>query len=187
MIKGRFFTAANMVSVLRIPLTLAACFCIRSGNTAGTIVFMVLAILSDTVDGKLARATGTVSDWGKILDPVADKIAFLILAVTLLLEGLIPLWMLVVLAVRDLLIVVGGSIFYRTKRPPSANIWGKLSTLLLSIFMLRQAVVPQFQIPEFHWIAGTDVLGLFSILLVVVSFATYVYRCFRSEEQNDAT
>lgn len=174
MITGRFFTAANIVSIFRVPLAVAACFSLWNGHSDYTLLFVVLAILSDAVDGKLARITGTVSDWGKILDPLADKIALAVFAVTMLLMNLLPLWVFVVLAVRDLLIVTGGLLFYRKKKPPSSNIWGKLATMFLSFYMLRQAVFLQFQFPRADWFLQTDSLGLLSMALVVLSFATYV-------------
>ncbi len=179
MITGRFFTAANIVSIARVPLAVAACFFLWNEHTGYTLLFMVLAILSDAVDGKLARMTGTVSDWGKILDPLADKIAFAVFAVTMLILHLIPLWFFVVLAGRDLLIVTGGLLFYRKKSPPSSNIWGKLATMFLSFYMLRQAVFPRFQFPGDDWFLQTDSLGLLSMALVVLSFVTYVYAAIR--------
>lgn len=175
MITGRFLTAANIVSIARVPLAVAACFSLWNEHTGYTLFFVVLAILSDAVDGKLARITGTVSDWGKILDPLADKIAFAVFAVTMLLLDLMPLWVFVVLATRDILIVAGGLLFYRRKKPPASNIWGKLATMFLSFYMLRQAVFPQFQFPGNHWFLQTDGLGLLSMTLVVLSFVTYVY------------
>lgn len=186
MITGRFLTAANIVSIIRVPLALAACFFLWHGHSGYTLLFIVLAILSDAVDGKLARMTGTVSDWGKILDPLADKIAFATLAVTLLLMQLLPLWMFIVLAGRDLLIVAGGLLFFRKARPPSSNIWGKLATMFLSFYMLRQAVFPQFQLPQDDWLLCTDGLGLLSMLLVVFSFATYVYAAIGQRGESDA-
>ena len=175
MIKGKFFTAANIISLARVPLTILACLALSAGDRMFTFVFMTLAILSDTFDGIVARASNTVSDWGKILDPLSDKIAFLIFAVSLLILKLVPVWMFAVLVIRDLIIFVGGLIIYRAKRPPSANIWGKLSTLFLSLYMLRQAVFPALQIAGSDVLWGTDFLGLSAIFLIVFSFFVYVY------------
>jgi len=173
-----------MVSVARVPLAVAACVFLYSGSSVWAAVFVVLAILSDAADGKIARMTGTVSDWGKILDPLADKIAFAVFALTLLAMHLLPVWMFLVLAGRDLLIVAGGLLFYRGKKPPSSNIWGKLATMFLSFYMLRQAAFQTLQFPAETWLLNTDALGLLSMMLVVVSFATYVYSaiCARGEE-----
>lgn len=182
MIKGKFLTAANIISLTRIPLTILACFALAAENRMLTFIFMFLAILSDTLDGKVARATNTVSDWGKILDPLSDKIAFVIFSVSLLILKLVPLWIFSVLIIRDLIIFIGGLIIYRSKRPPSANIWGKLSTLFLSLFMLRQAVFPAFQIPEKNILWNTDVLGLFSVFLIVFSFFVYVRNAIFANE-----
>ena len=187
MITGRFFTAANIVSLLRIPLALSACYFLWHGNSQMTFLFVVLAILSDAVDGKLARATGTVSDWGKILDPLADKIAFVVFAGTLLLMRLLPPWMFIVLLGRDILIVIGGILFYRHEKPPSSNIWGKLATMFLSFFMLRQAVFPGFQLPRSDLFLSTDGLGMLSMILVVLSFITYVYTAVRQRGDSDET
>ncbi len=187
MIKGRFFTAANIVSILRIPLTGIACYFLWNGEMLYTFIFMVLAILSDAVDGQVARRTGTVSDWGKILDPLADKIAFTIFAITLLLKHLVPLWFFAILIGRDLLIIAGGLLFYRKASPPSSNIWGKLATTVLSIYMLRQAIFPQIQFPNSEVFYNIDFLGLLSILLVVFSFFTYVFSAFKSGKVTNAT
>ena len=176
-----------MVSVLRIPLALAACYFLWHGNSPLTFLFVFLAIISDAVDGKLARATGTVSDWGKILDPLADKIAFVVFAVTLLMMHSIPSWMFVILVGRDLLIIAGGLLFYRHEKPPSSNIWGKLATMFLSFYMLRQAVFPGFQLPRSDWFLSTDSLGMLSIILVVLSFVTYVYTAVRQRGDSDET
>jgi CDP-diacylglycerol--glycerol-3-phosphate 3-phosphatidyltransferase len=186
-ITGRFFTRANIISLARVPLAAAACYFLRAGNTGYTVLFVVLAIVSDAVDGELARRTGTVSDWGKILDPVADKTAFVIFGVTLFSAGLLPLWVLVVTAGRDLLIVAGGLLFYRKKKPPSSNVWGKLATVFLSLYMLRQAAFPALQFPEADWLFSTDALGLLSMVLVVLSFATYVHAAACQGEEPDAT
>ena len=186
MITGPFFTAANIVSLLRIPLAFAACFFLWHGHSTYTLIFVVLAIVSDTVDGKLARKTSTVSDWGKILDPLADKIAFAIFAVTLLIMRLVPLWIFVVIAVRDILILVGGFVVYRKKRPPSSNIWGKLATMFMSFYLLRQAVFPGFQFPMNDWFLKTDILGLLSLFLVVLSFFTYVHTAFIDARESNA-
>ena len=186
MIAGRFFTAANVVSILRIPLALAACFFLREGDSGLTLLFLVLAIVSDALDGKIARKTGTVSDWGKILDPLADKVAFAVFALTLLLLDLIPFWIIGVLLIRDLLIIMGGLFFYRHKKPPSSNIWGKLATLFLSVYMLRQAVFIGFQLPRENFVWDTDILGLLSVFMVVFSFATYVYTAIKLRGDSDA-
>lgn len=186
MIKGRFSTAANWISISRIPLAGISAFTLYNGNKAASAAAMVLAIASDALDGAVARGTGTVSDWGKVLDPLADKIAFLVMAVTLLFMGLIEQWLIWLLVCRDTLIALGGMVISRRMRPPAANKWGKVSTCVLALYIMRQAFFTEFQFPGAGFFLGTDLLGIVSAMLIVVSFAIYVVVFARSNGWLDA-
>lgn len=186
MIKGKFLTTPNIISMTRVPLALAAGISLQGGHRLETAVFMVLATLTDAIDGALARKTGTVSDWGKILDPGADKAAFLIMAFALIRAGLMQPWLLWLLLCRDGLIVVGGLFMAKRVRVPSSNIWGKIATLVLALYMIRQAVLPELRSSLGPEVFGTDPLGLLAALLIIVSFATYVFVFLRSNGPTDA-
>ncbi len=129
------------------------------------------------MDGAIARATNTVSDWGKVFDPLADKIAMTAFIITLGFLGAVPVWFIAVALSRDVLIASGG--LYLTKRlgsPPAANIWGKLSTLVLSIYMSITAVC--YMLDTTLWssdliFAGLDPVGLLSFAFVLISFFVY--------------
>lgn len=187
MIKGKFFNAANCISLARIPLAVLSALMLSQGRKVETAVFMVLAVLSDAADGFVARKTDTVSDWGKLLDPAADKVAFAIMALTMVHLGLFPIWLLWILLGRDGLIVLGGLLMSSKTSPPSANIWGKASTVALALFMVRQAVVPGLQFPVEDLLWGTDVLGLLSAVLIILSFSLYVTVFIRTNGASNAS
>ncbi len=179
MIKGRFFNLANCISLARIPLAALSALMLAEGRRVETAVFMIMAVFTDAADGFVARKTGTVSDWGKLLDPAADKIAFAVMALTMVSLGVFPLWLLCILLGRDGLIVLGGLLMSSRARPPSANILGKASTVVLALYMVRQAVLPEFQLPVPDLLWGTDLLGLLAALLILLSFFVYVVIFFR--------
>ncbi|PIE53399.1 hypothetical protein CSA37_01715 [Candidatus Fermentibacteria bacterium] len=172
-IKGKFLTAANCISIARIPLAGIAALMLVRGSVMWTAVFIVIASLTDVLDGFIARKTGTVSDWGKILDPAADKISFAVMAVTMVFLGLIPSWILWILVCRDGLIALGGILMSSGAEPPLANCWGKASTFFLALYILRQVIFPEYQLFG-HLFEGADLLGLISVALIVYSFFTYV-------------
>jgi len=171
--EGRFLTAANVISLARIPLGAAASYFIVRGMPTLSGLFVFTAIASDWLDGFVARRTGTVSDWGRILDPLADKVAFALFAWALVHTGALRLWVLLVLLSRDVLIGLGGLFLAGRIKPPSARPLGKLSTLLMALFLTRQAFFSGVVLGPVV-LPGADLLGAAAMLLVIVSFIDYL-------------
>lgn len=130
----------NLLSLLRVPL--AALFVVSDGLLARGAVLLVAAA-SDWFDGRLARATGTVSRTGGWLDPVADKIFVVAALAALTLEGGLPLWILPLLLLRDIGVVAGGVVLFVAGRPAAvtARRLGKwvtwLQFLAVGVILLR--------------------------------------------------
>ncbi len=105
-ITDRILTIPNALSFLRllgVPLFLWLVL----GPHADGWAFVVLAIagLTDYLDGRIARATGTSSRLGQLLDPLADRLYILATLVGLLLRGIVPLWLVLALVARDLMLI----------------------------------------------------------------------------------
>ena len=138
-IADRFWTLPNGFSLLRIILAPLAVWLIVLGadyilETSGVVLLM---IFSDVIDGYLARRLGQITRWGKILDPLSDKVAIGAIAVVMVMEKGMPVWVILVVLGRDALILLG-SYFIVKKRNfvVSSNIWGKLTTLVMSGLLL---------------------------------------------------
>jgi len=127
--KRDLFTIPNALSVLRILLVLPFLEAVFSGRADGRwwgLFWLGLAMLTDKLDGDIARWTHTESEWGRILDPLADKIGVALVALALLLKGWLPLWFVGVLLLRDLLILAGGIVIKRkTGEVVPSNMAGK--------------------------------------------------------------
>jgi CDP-diacylglycerol--glycerol-3-phosphate 3-phosphatidyltransferase len=171
--EGRFLTGANLISLGRIPLSAGAAYFVLLGSRPPAGVFILLAAASDWLDGRVARSTGTVSDWGRILDPLADKISFGLLALALVHGGLLKLWILLAIAARDLVIGLGGLLVAGRAKPPSALMPGKVSTCAAAAFLARQALFPEAQlIPDI--LPGADILGVIALASLLYSFVRYL-------------
>jgi CDP-diacylglycerol--glycerol-3-phosphate 3-phosphatidyltransferase len=86
--------------------------------------------LSDTLDGQIARRRGTVSDFGKFLDPLADKLFVLSVLIVLVQEGLVAAWVVVVIFSRELIITILRSVAAAQGRVISAAPLGKTKTVM---------------------------------------------------------
>jgi phosphatidylglycerophosphate synthase len=171
-VQGPFFTAANAISLARIPLAGAAVACLALGERTAAQVLLVAAFLTDALDGAVARATKSTSEWGRILDPMADKLVFAVIAVALAWMHLIPWWLAAAIVGRDLVVIIGGLRHIRdVGHIPEPNIAGKLSTLVLAAYLCKQAFWPA---PPLF--AGLDPLGWIAVAVLAVSTIAYGLR-----------
>jgi CDP-diacylglycerol--glycerol-3-phosphate 3-phosphatidyltransferase len=131
------WTISNALSALRIVLVVPAALALDAGMRELTIGLFLLAALTDVLDGYLARRLHEISDLGKILDPLADKVFVGVIVVQLLLMRALPLWFVAVVLARDLLILLGGIYFERrTGVVLPSNYPGKGAVVVLSTTLL---------------------------------------------------
>ena len=132
---GSFWTFANVLSISRVPLATFAAFIVFTDGPVGwSLVLIFTAGLTDFLDGLVARRTDTISGWGKILDPAADKISVAILGVALVWKDLLPLWFLGIIIIRDVLIMTGGAFLtHRLGRIHMSNLIGKSATTAIAV------------------------------------------------------
>ena len=175
--KGPLFNIPNLISLSRIPIVFIACLFLVQKSLFPLLVVIFLGVFSDFLDGIIARRTDSISDWGKILDPLSDKVAIGVFIITMAIIKAVPLWFVILFLTRDALIAAGG--LFVTKRlgsPPSSNIWGKLSTLTVSVYLTSAAVcyiLDSTLWPSCLIIAGLDPLGLISLGFVLLSLFVY--------------
>jgi CDP-diacylglycerol--glycerol-3-phosphate 3-phosphatidyltransferase/cardiolipin synthase len=96
----------NALSALRFPL--AVLFPLAGGLTR--VALLGLAAASDWIDGRIARGTRNVTRLGEVLDPIADKTFMVVVLLTLAAEGVLPLWTLPLLLLRDIGVALGAMI-----------------------------------------------------------------------------
>ena len=131
----RVLTVPNAISALRIALipVFVALIVDEHTTTAGLIMFGCV-VATDWVDGTIARRTGQVSELGKVLDPVADRLAIAAGIIALAIRGVFPVWAAVAIIARDLA-VLGVGVFLLTRRRVRIDVrWiGKVATFSLMV------------------------------------------------------
>jgi cardiolipin synthase (CMP-forming) len=182
---GAWRTLPNLLTLARIALVAPfAWLCIRGFDMTALAVFFI-AGLTDTLDGTLARRFGQRSQFGRLADPLADKllttVAFLVLA--LFRAGLraIPLWLAIAVIGRDVLILTGSLIVYLKTRSTAfrPNIFGKANTFIeLGVIVVVLASSRLLDLARF-----LTAVYLLLLASLVVSTADYVFEGLRMLRQ----
>ena len=130
---SRVATVPNLISAIRILLIplFVALIVDPDTTTAGLIVFGVV-VATDWVDGLVARRTGQVSELGKVLDPVADRLAIAAGLIALAIRGVFPWWAAALILVRDVAVfIVGVAVLWRSDVRIEVRWIGKIATFSL--------------------------------------------------------
>jgi len=102
---------------------------------------MLISLLSDGVDGYLARRLHQESEIGKFLDPLCDKISLAAILIALLIVDSIPLWAVILIVGRDLLILSGSYVILRQRSVVlTSNILGKITGFIFGLMILAYAI-----------------------------------------------
>ncbi|MDX1439655.1 MAG: CDP-alcohol phosphatidyltransferase family protein [Rubricoccaceae bacterium] len=135
---GRFWTAANALSLARVVLVVPITWMVYQGGPIGPMFGLIgLAIATDFFDGRVARWSHTVSEWGKVLDASADKIAAASVTVALLIRPTppnLPLWFVALAVSRDAILTIGGLIQSYRLGKFTTSLWsGKVAVTALAV------------------------------------------------------
>jgi len=131
---------SNLLSISRIPLLLPTLYFLKFNDRYHDIIALIILIviaLTDVVDGVVARRISKVSELGKALDPLADKICIIVLIVFLMLQRNFPVWLVSIVLARDILILFFGFFLFKLRNFIEPAHWtGKTTTVLLMLSIL---------------------------------------------------
>jgi CDP-diacylglycerol--glycerol-3-phosphate 3-phosphatidyltransferase len=174
---------ANIITVVRIFMAPAFIWLLLADEREfGPLRYLaaglfVLAIVTDSVDGLLARRQNLVTDFGKILDPIADKVLIGGALVALSLLGELPWWVTIVILVRELGITAFRFAVLRSRVIPASR-GGKIKTIIQAV-AISFALVPLWDVlGDWMHIVNT-VLMTAAVLATLATGADYLYRAWR--------
>ncbi len=178
-------TVPNLLSVIRIILVPVFAYFFMKGDKILAISILIASGLTDFFDGKIARRFNQVSALGKVLDPVADKITMLTIAVMMIIlfrRAQSPViraagYVFIVFIVKELIFVVGGALMMAFGiRPGAAEIWGKVATFVFYLVMIAILFIGP-EVGAFAQImpeAVAMILVCISALCTVIAFISYL-------------
>ena len=171
---------ANRITLLRIgaiaPILLLMHFPGRVTCLLAAVLFL-LAALSDFLDGYIARRGGLVTNFGKFLDPLADKLLICSVIIEMVGLGRVPAWVAVLMVMRELAVTGLRAVAADNGVVIAADRYGKLKTVVQIVALVPLLLhFPVYGVPMHE-------LGIFilyiALLLTILSGINYFYRFFR--------
>lgn len=131
----------NILTIFRLFLIPSFAIVFFSNSQHGLLyaaLIFFMAGITDILDGFIARKYGLITKTGMILDPLADKLMLITVLTCLVIKNYIPLWVLAVIAGKDIFMILSGIILYTNNKVIPSNIFGKVATALfyLVIFVM---------------------------------------------------
>ncbi len=170
------WTISNVLSLARILLLVPISLLLLQNDPSKhwfLLALIIVAAMTDIIDGILARRLNQVTEFGKVIDPLADKTGIAVVAFILLLQHKIPLWFFIAVFLRDALILLGGLYLQRKKSTTlPSNTTGKWAVAVMTVYLILSFL----NIENLNEI--TTILLVLSTLLLVSSFAFYLRRFF---------
>lgn len=182
-------TIPNALSLFRIVLIYPMVRFLLKQDFLAAGIILLLSALSDLLDGFIARKFNQVTQLGKILDPIADKLT--LIAVVICINILYPDILLFVLLLffKEMLMLCGGALLLNLKlRPPAAKWYGKTSTVvfyasIITLVVLKAVWGYTNRIVTITLLAVTTVFMLFSLVMYSRVFVKMIRRKVKDDKQ----
>ena len=168
----------NILTIIRFLLIPFIVFFALQDNYVVAAVFLVLSGFTDVADGYIARKYNCITDFGKLMDPLADKFTQVATLLVLVVQSIIPLWILLVVVIKEFILVVGASFLYGKDLVVSSKWYGKVSTVLFYVAIFFSMIFRQFNLnytfDQYIYYLGVA-FTLFSLVMYIRAFFVQDY------------
>ena len=178
----------NALTILRFILIPFIVGYLSEENYILAFVFLTISGLTDVLDGFIARKFNFVTNFGKLIDPLADKATQVSVLATLTLQHIIPLWILIIVLLKECIMIAGASFLYGKELVVSSRWYGKLSTVLFYIAIVSSFFIKQFNLtifnhPEYSMspLPGFDQYIYYLALIMTIFSLVMYFRAFYTQ------
>lgn len=162
--------ALTIVRFIIIPIIL---YFIFTGNYLLGFIFFTISGLTDILDGTIARKFNLISNFGKLMDPLADKLTQISVLASLVIKDIIPIWILIIVMAKELIMIIGASFLYGKDVVVYSKWFGKLATVLFYIAIVFSLINKQFDLTGI-WAQLDIILYCIAIIATIFSLAMYI-------------
>jgi cardiolipin synthase len=162
----------NILTIIRFLLIPLILYFIFTGNYLFAFVFFTVSGITDIADGCIARKFNLISNFGKLMDPLADKLTQISVLAALVIVKIIPVWILAIVLLKEFIMVVGASFLYGKDVVVYSRWYGKLATVLFYLAIVVSLLLSKFNLTGI-W-SNLDMF-LYYIALIATVFALIMY------------
>ena len=187
--KEKIWNVPNCLTMLRMALLPVYWYFIMNDRLYIALAIFIAASLTDLLDGYLARKNNQITNFGKLMDPLADKLMSISVLLSMVLKGIAPWPVLVVLLCKEAIMVAGGLILLR-HQVVVYSIWiGKLAQTVVVLALLscffHQWLLAHLGFPLHLWLLWIAVGLTLCALFVYASQAVKQYREAVAKERQE--
>lgn len=152
----------NILTIIRFLLIPFIIYFLAINQYIVGVILFIISGITDVVDGAIARKFNFITDFGKLMDPLADKLTQISVLATLMIKELIPVWILAIVIAKEAVMIAGASFLYGRDVVVSSKWFGKLATVLFFIAIVCSCFIS-------YWNISIDVNN------PLPDFAQYIY------------
>lgn len=172
----------NVLTILRFFIIPFIVYYLIKDEYLFSFIMLTISGLTDVLDGAIARKFNFITNFGKLIDPLADKVTQLSVLCSLVFKGIIPLWILVIVLLKEAFMVSGASFLYGRDLVVSSKWYGKASTVLFYLAITFSLIIRQFNL-NFSFDITLYYLALFMTLFSLIMYFRefYIKGYFKKE------
>ncbi len=159
----------NVLTILRFFIIPFIIYYLIQDNYIVSFILLTFSGLTDVLDGAIARKFNFITNFGKLIDPLADKVTQLSILCTLVFKNIIPFWIVAITFLKEAFMVSGASFLYGRDLVVSSKWYGKASTVLFYLAITISLIIRQFNL-DFSF----DII-LYYLALLMTIFSLIMY------------
>lgn len=166
----KILNVPNVLTLARIAALPFVIWRFMVGDRTGALILYVLVVLTDLLDGFIARRYNKITNFGKLMDPLADKLLLLTMLVLFCLEGTLAPWVVALVVVKELALIGGGCFALSRGIVVHALPIGKAATVVFALAVITLLL---------DWAQVGKVLLSIAVILMLCALGYYIYNLLR--------
>ena len=164
----------NILTIFRFILIPFIIVNLIYNNYIAAFVIFTISGLTDILDGFIARKYNFITNFGKLIDPLADKCTQILTLGTMAFKDIIPMWIIIVVIAKEVIMIAGASFLYGKELVVSSRWYGKLATVLFYIAIVFSLFIKEFNI-AFDFSIYIYYLALISTIFSLIMYIKAFY------------
>jgi len=173
----------NILTMLRFALIPVFVYYHAHGKIMTSLAVFIIASITDALDGYIARSQNLITDFGKLMDPLADKLMVCAAIICRISAGAIPLWIIIAVGIKELALVIGGVVMLKRGVVVYSRMTGKCATVVF----IAGLILSFFHDYFVTWTFPLDLSMLhLAVLLAYLALADYTLFTLRQLKSSES-